>query len=83
MYETRINLDGVEYKGITNYGTRPTFKDETLLTETYLDGFEGELYGRCLQVEFVRRLRDVEKFDSAEALKEQLQADIRRVREND
>ena len=83
VYETCVTLDGVEYKGITNYGTRPTFGDETLLTETYLDGFEGDLYGKRLQVEFIRYLRGVERFDSAEALKKQLQADIRRVREND
>ena len=83
VYETRVTIDGVTYKGITNYGTRPTFADETLLTETYLDGFEGDLYGKCLQVEFVRYLRGVEKFADAEALKRQLQRDIRRVREND
>ncbi len=83
VYETRVTVDGKEYKGITNYGTRPTFKDETLLTETYLDGFEGDLYGKRLQVEFVRYLRGVQKFDGAEALKKQLQTDIRRVREHD
>ena len=83
VYETWITVEGKAYKGITNYGTRPTFQDETLLTETYLDGFEGDLYGKRLQVEFVRYLRDVEKFDSAEALKKQLQTDIRRVREHD
>lgn len=83
VYETRVTVDGKTYKGITNYGTRPTFQDETLLTETYLDGFEGDLYGKRLQVEFVRYLRDVKKFDGAEALKKQLQTDIRRVREDD
>ena len=83
VYETRVTVDGVEYKAITNYGTRPTFEDDTLVTETYLDGYHGNLYGKRLQVEFIRYLRGVERFDSAEALKEQLQADIRRVREND
>lgn len=83
VYETRVTLDGKEYKGITNYGARPTFDDETCLTETYLDGFDGDLYGKQLRIEFVRYLREVEKFDGAEALKRQLQTDIRRVREND
>ena len=83
VYETCVTVDGRAYKAITNYGTRPTFNDETLLTETYLDGFEGDLYGKRLHIEFIRYLRGVEKFDSAEALKEQLQADIRRVREDD
>lgn len=83
VYETRVTIDGKEYKGITNYGARPTFDNDTVWTETYLDGFDGDLYGKTLTVEFVRFLRNVEKFDSADSLKKQLQTDIRRVREND
>lgn len=83
VYETRVTVDGREYKGITNYGARPTFDNETVFTETYLDGYQGELYGRRLQVEFVRYLREITKFDSVEGLKAQLQEDVRRIREND
>lgn len=83
VYETRVRLDGVEYKGITNYGARPTFDNEKITTETYLDGFSGDLYGKILTVSFTRYLRDIQKFDSIDELKKQLQEDIRRVREND
>ena len=83
VYQTQVQLDGVTYKGITNYGTRPTFADDTLITETYLDGFSGDLYGKTLRVQFVRFLREVQKFDSVDELKKQLTEDIRRVREDD
>lgn len=83
VYETRVAIDGRVYKGITNYGARPTFDDENVWTETYLDGFDGDLYGRTLKVEFVRYLREVRKFDGAEDLKAQLINDIRTVREHD
>lgn len=83
VYETRVCVDGKTYKGITNYGARPTFADETVVTETYLDGFDGELYGETLKVEFIRYLRGVQKFDGVDALKKQLEEDLRRVREND
>ena len=83
VYETRVSVDGKEYKGITNYGARPTFDNQTVCTETYLDGYQGDLYGRRLQVEFVRYLREITKFDGAEALKAQLQEDVRRIREDD
>lgn len=83
VYETRVTVDGQEYKGITNYGARPTFDNEDTLTETYVDGFDGDLYGKTLRVRFVRYLRDIEKFDGAEELRAQLREDIRRVREND
>ena len=83
VYETCVEVDGVEYKGITNYGARPTFDNERVLTETYLDGFDGDLYGRKLTVKFLRFLREIRKFDSVLDLKNQLQDDIRRVRTND
>lgn len=83
VYETRVRVDGKEYKAITNFGNRPTFGSDTIVTETYLDGFEGDLYGRELKIRFQRYLRDIQKFENAEALKTQLQEDIRRVRKYD
>lgn len=83
VYETRAAVDGVTYKGITNYGTRPTFGNEEIVTETYLDGFHGDLYGRELTVRFVRYLRDIRKFDDVAALRAQLKKDIRTVKGND
>lgn len=83
VYESCVTVDDVTYKAITNYGTRPTFDDGRLITETYLDGFDGDLYGRLLRVEFVRYLRGVTRFENAEALKNQLTKDIERVRTND
>lgn len=80
VYETRTSVDGKEYKGITNYGARPTFDNDKVVTETYLDGFSGDLYSKELKVNFVRYLRGVQKFASAEALKNQLEKDIQRVR---
>ena len=83
VYETRVTIAGKEYKGITNYGARPTFENEKIVTETHLDGFDGDLYGKQLKVEFVRYLRDIQKFESMAQLKNQLTMDIRRVRGND
>ena len=83
VYETQTEIDGVFYKGITNYGTRPTFENDRVITETYLDGFSGELYGRKCKICFLRFLREIKKFENVDALKSQLAEDIRRVREND
>ena len=83
VYETQVTLQGKTYRGITNYGARPTFHEESVVTETYLDDFAGDLYGQELCVRFLRFLRSIERFESAEALKEQLKTDVRRVREND
>jgi len=83
VYETRIIIERDTYRGITNYGARPTFDNDVVLTETYLDGFDGDLYGKTLKIDFVRYLRDIQKFESVNELKTQLQKDIKRVRNHD
>lgn len=83
VYETRVILDGKTYQGVTNFGARPTFGDEKIVTETHILGFDGDLYGKRLQIRFLRYLRDIQKFDSAEMLVEQLRKDVRRVKNDD
>jgi riboflavin kinase/FMN adenylyltransferase len=58
-------------------GVRPTFEDDgDLRVEAYLIGFDGDLYGERVTLEFLERLRDEEKFDSVEALQRQMRADV-------
>ena len=83
VYETRVEVDGKVYKGVTNYGARPTFDNEVLTTETHLISYTGSLYGKKLRVRFVNRLRDIQKFASEQELKEQLRKDIEWVIKND
>ena len=82
VYETRVRVNGVEYKGITNFGHRPTFAVGEDCTETHLIGYVGDLYGKELKVEFVRYLRDIQKFENVEQLKDQLNQDIGRVNDD-
>lgn len=83
VYATRTTFEGKTYKGVTNYGARPTFGNDVVRTETYLDGFEGDLYGKGLKIEFLRYLRAVKQFDSVNALKAQIENDVKRSREDD
>lgn len=62
-------------------GPNPTFKSETAMkVEVHLIGYAGDLYGQTLQVQFLQRVRDVQRFDSAQQLKQQLEKDIQQVR---
>ena len=81
VYEARVAVDGKIYKGITNYGARPTFENVEIRIETYLDGFDGDLYNRELKVEFIRYMREIRRFDNVEDLQTQLTKDIRQVRD--
>ena len=66
-----------EHPAAINVGVRPTFQSALgLLVEPYLLDFDGDLYGQELKVAFAERLRGEQKFDSVDALKEQMAADV-------
>jgi riboflavin kinase/FMN adenylyltransferase len=62
-------------------GTNPTFEVRQRRVEAYLLDFSGDLYGDALGIEFVERLRGMERFDSVESLVEQMHRDVDRTRE--
>jgi riboflavin kinase/FMN adenylyltransferase len=65
------------YQAAVNVGVRPTFESgRGLLVEAHLIGFEGDLYGKQLRIAFLERMRGEKRFDSVEALVEQMHADI-------
>lgn len=74
--------DGVERAGAISLGLRPTFHQDahTSLLEVYVLDFEGDLYGQAAKVRFVDRIRDEVKFDSVEALIEQMHRDVEATR---
>ena len=66
---------GRRYGGMMNQGPRPTFGIAARALEIHLFDFAGELYGESVNVEWVRRLRDVQTFPSRDALVDQLGRD--------
>ena len=77
VYKTKIILDGAEYRGITNIGIRPTFKTDYIISETYIIGFSGNLYGKEITTVPTHFVRGEVKFSSVEELKRQIQNDIK------
>jgi riboflavin kinase/FMN adenylyltransferase len=61
-------------------GTNPTFDVRQRRVEAFVLDFEGDLYGDGLGVEFVQRLRGMERFDSVDALVEQMDDDVKQTR---
>jgi riboflavin kinase / FMN adenylyltransferase len=71
-----------DYLAAVNVGVRPTFDSARgLLVEAYLLDFSGDLYGEVLTLEFRARLRGEDRFESVDALIEQMGKDIERTRE--
>lgn len=77
VYAVRATLDGEILPGVANLGYRPTVEngDPERKLEVHLLDFNGDIYGKELEVRFVERLRDEVKLPSLEALKEQIAKD--------
>jgi riboflavin kinase/FMN adenylyltransferase len=78
VYATVASIDGVAHPSVTNVGMRPTFGDvDRLQIETHLFDAPGDLYGARVRLSFVQRLRDERRFPDVDALRAQIDADIR------
>ena len=76
VYVVRVLLGGKVYGGMANIGKNPTFGDvEKPRLETHIFEFAGDIYGRQLTVQFVKRVRGEVKFSSLDVLKAQLAQD--------
>lgn len=82
VYVTRAEVGASGLPSVTNVGIRPTFDEQERVIETHiLDYTGGPLYGETLRLAFCKRLRDERKFESPEALKEQIAQDVAAARE--
>jgi riboflavin kinase/FMN adenylyltransferase len=81
IYAVHVDFESRRYQGAAYLGTRPTFDDGSPVLEVFLFDFDGDLYGRRIEVEFVEFLRADRKFDSPDALRAQMDLDCARARE--
>lgn len=80
VYEVAVSLMDKAYKGVMNIGVKPTVGENLMRTvEVHLLGFSGNIYGRELRVELVRRIRGEMEFDNLDALRAQIEADVASV----
>ena len=80
IYAAFAELDGKRYMAALNIGAKPTFADYTSTFEAYLLDFTGDVRGKKINILFVEKLRDIVKFDGPEMLKQQIAADVEKVR---
>ena len=81
IFAVRVSGAGlVDHPAVSSLGTRPTVNGTDPLLEVHLFDYDGNLYGQHLDVDFVARLRDERKFDSLDALVEQMHRDAAAAR---
>jgi riboflavin kinase/FMN adenylyltransferase len=80
IYAVRASVNGQPVDGVASFGRRPTFDNGAPLLETHLFDFQGDLYGRTFDVEFIGWIRGEERFDGIEALIAQMGRDSEEAR---
>ncbi len=74
-------IDDAPVTGVANVGCRPTFDGTRSLLEVHMFDFDADIYGKYVQVSFLRKLREERHFDSLDALREQIRCDASQARE--
>lgn len=69
------------YQGVANIGVRPTVGSTQRLLEVYIFDFNENIYGKKIEVEFLRKIRDEKKFTSFELLQQQIAIDVRMAKD--
>jgi riboflavin kinase/FMN adenylyltransferase len=76
VYVVKANINGATVFGMMNIGTNPTVDGKVQSIEVHFFNFNRDIYGKILEIEILERLRDEQKFDSIESLKNQLSKDL-------
>ena len=80
VYRVKVETLGRKFCGMCNVGCRPTVGSGNARTiETHIFDFDEDIYGLDMKIAFVEKIRDEVKFDSMNALKEQLEKDKKNV----
>jgi riboflavin kinase / FMN adenylyltransferase len=78
----QVMPDGQRYPAAVNVGVRPTFDTgRGLLVEAHLIGFDDDIYGETLRIAFLERLRGERRFESVDALVDQMNTDVDQARQ--
>lgn len=80
VYESRTYIGSRIYKSITNIGNNPTVEDIAPRSESHIIDFEGDLYGKKIKIEILKKIRDEKKFDCVDDLKIQIEKDINYIK---
>jgi riboflavin kinase / FMN adenylyltransferase len=80
VYAGFVLVGDEKYAACTNVGVAPTFGRADSRVEAHLLDFDGDLYGRVVDVGFTRRIRGEQKFSGVEELKAQIQRDVEEAR---
>jgi len=82
VYAVRVIFNDNKFNGICYIGSRPTFLSKSENVEVYIFNFNKNIYGKNLEIQFIKKIRDEKKFGSASVLVGQIKTDILTAKKN-
>lgn len=79
VYKVKVIVGNEEYIGLSDIGNRPTYPTNEVIAETFIKDFSGDLYFKNVKIVPLEFLREEKKFESLEALKNQIAEDLKRI----
>lgn len=81
VYAAQLSINDTIYSAVVNVGIKPTIEANAPRgAEIHIIGWCGDLYGQQIEVELTHKLREEQRFESLEALKQQIEEDIKKVK---
>ena len=80
VYACYVYVKDKKYLGVCNVGMRPTIDSQKTVEVNIID-FDEDIYGEIISIELIQKLRDIEKFNSLQEVKKQVDKDIIKTRE--
>ena len=81
IYATKVKLDGREFIGATSIGYNPTFNNKEKSIESFIIDFNENLYGKDIEINFIKWIRAEESFDNTVELQKQMTDDINQIKQ--
>lgn len=80
VYSAIVNVEGKIYKGVLNYGLKPSIKESVKkpVAEVHILDFDKDIYGEKIEISLIERIRNEKHFNSLDELKKQIREDITR-----
>ena len=80
VYATKVIVDNQTFLGVCNIGNRPTVDNKKTIEVMIID-FNEDIYGKTIEIVLLKKLREIEKFNSLEDVKKQVDIDIKKTKE--
>ncbi len=80
VFAVKVEINTQVFAGVANLGARPTVDGEKVLLEVHLFDFSQDVYGQRVRVKFIQKIRDEHRFDTFDALKQQIAEDCKVAR---